>query len=154
MDDFNKRLKEALQLRNLTQSDLCELTGIPKSAMSQYVSGAFIPKQERTYLIAQALDISEGWLMGYDVPMERIKFDKSTLDLLREIGDRKYEDMPIITSSGGIGKSNLAKAIVDLERKRDNELKLSLLFDQLNELGQQEAIKRVKELTYLPDYKK
>ena len=27
-------------------------------------------------------------------------------------------------------------------------------YNQLNDLGQQEAIKRVKELTYLPDYKK
>lgn len=39
--------------------------------MSQYISGAFKPKQDRTYLIAQALNVSEAWLMGFDVPMER-----------------------------------------------------------------------------------
>lgn len=58
-------------MRGLTQKDLCEKTGIPKSAMSQYCSGAFVPKQERTALIAQALDVNEAWLMGYDVPMIR-----------------------------------------------------------------------------------
>ena len=72
MNDFNERLKQAMQLKKITQSELCERTGIPKSAMSQYVSGAFAPKQERTFLIAKALDVNESWLLGYDdVPMER-----------------------------------------------------------------------------------
>ena len=66
-----ERLREALEIRNLRQSDLCELTGIPKSAMSQYVSGAFEPKQDRVELIAKALNVTEAWLMGYEFPMER-----------------------------------------------------------------------------------
>ena len=65
------RIKEAMHLRNKTQAELCEITGIPKSAMSQYVSGKFAPKQTRIYLLAKALNVSEAWLMGYDVPMER-----------------------------------------------------------------------------------
>ena len=44
--------------------------------MSQYCSGAFIPKQKRTYLLAKALNINEAWLMGYDdVAMDRKKDD-------------------------------------------------------------------------------
>ena len=65
------RIKEAMHLRNKTQAELCEITGIPKSAMSQYVSGKFVPKQTRIYLLAKALNVNEAWLMGYDVPMER-----------------------------------------------------------------------------------
>ena len=60
-----------MHLRNKTQAELCEITGIPKSAMSQYVSGKFVPKQTRIYLLAKALNVNEAWLMGYDVPMER-----------------------------------------------------------------------------------
>lgn len=72
MNNFNERLKQAMQLKNMTQSELCEKTGIPKSAMSQYVSGAFTPKQERTYLIAKALNVNESWLLGYDdISMDR-----------------------------------------------------------------------------------
>lgn len=65
------RIKKALDIKNMKQNDLCERTGIPKSAISQYISGAFEPKQDRVYAIAKALDVSEAWLMGYDVPMER-----------------------------------------------------------------------------------
>ena len=54
MTVFSKRLKEAMQIRGINQTELCSLTGIPKSAMSQYLSGTFKPKQQRTYLIAKA----------------------------------------------------------------------------------------------------
>lgn len=69
--EFNMRLKKAMNIRAITQSELCEKTGIPKSAMSQYISGNFKPKQNRTHSLAKALDVNEAWLMGYDVPMER-----------------------------------------------------------------------------------
>jgi transcriptional regulator with XRE-family HTH domain len=66
-----KRLSAALNIKGMKQSELCQITKIPKSAVSQYVSGAFEPKQDRIYLMAKALNVSEAWLMGYDVPMER-----------------------------------------------------------------------------------
>ena len=61
----------ALQIKGVKQADLCRLTKIPKSALSQYISGAYDPKQDRIYLIANALNVSEAWLMGLDVPMDR-----------------------------------------------------------------------------------
>lgn len=70
-DTCSARIKKALHTKNMKQSELCRITGIPKSAMSQYISGAFEPKQDRVYLISKALNVSEAWLMGYDVPMER-----------------------------------------------------------------------------------
>lgn len=69
---FRERLIEAMEIRKLRQSDLCEITGIPKSAMSQYVKGSFEPKQDRLWAIAKALNVNEAWLMGYaGVCMER-----------------------------------------------------------------------------------
>lgn len=65
------RIKIALNIKGMKQSELCKLTKIPKSALSQYISGAFEPKQDRIYLISRALNVSEAWLMGLDVPMER-----------------------------------------------------------------------------------
>ena len=67
------RIKTALLIIGMKQSDLCRLTKIPKSALSQYISGAYDPKQDRIYLISRALNVSEAWLMGLDVPMEREK---------------------------------------------------------------------------------
>lgn len=67
------RISKALSIRGMKQSELCEKTGIPKSAISQYISGSFEPKQDRLFLIAQALDVDPVWLMGFDVPMEKEK---------------------------------------------------------------------------------
>ena len=66
-----ERIKLALSLKDLTQSDLCRMTEISKSTMSQYLSGKYEPSQLKTEIIARALNVSEAWLMGYDVPMER-----------------------------------------------------------------------------------
>ncbi len=65
------RIRKALSIRGMKQSELCQITKIPKSSISQYLSGDFEPKQDRIYLISKALDVSEAWLIGYDVPMER-----------------------------------------------------------------------------------
>ena len=65
------RIKKALKIKGMRQAELCKLANIPKSSLSQYLNGDFEPKQDRIYLIAQALNVSEAWLMGFDVPMER-----------------------------------------------------------------------------------
>lgn len=65
------RLNRALNLRGVKQSELSQRAKVPKSAVSQYLSGKFEPKQDRIELFANILDVSEAWLMGYDVPMER-----------------------------------------------------------------------------------
>lgn len=73
-----QRIREGLALRDMTQADLCRITGIGKSAMSQYVNGGLVPRQDRTLFIAKALNVSEPWLMGFDVPMERTSEDTKT----------------------------------------------------------------------------
>ncbi len=69
--ELKDRLREALKTRGLRAADLVELTGIPKGTVSYYLSGKTEPKADRLYLIAQALNINEAWLLGYDVPMGR-----------------------------------------------------------------------------------
>ena len=71
MSTTSERIKEGMALRNLKQADLVEKTKISKGALSSYVSGRYVPKQNNSYLIAKALDVNEAWLMGADVPMER-----------------------------------------------------------------------------------
>lgn len=71
METCATRICKALDLRGMKQIELAERANIPKSAISQYCSGAFKPKQKRLFLIAQILNVDEAWLMGLDVPMER-----------------------------------------------------------------------------------
>ena len=65
------RIRKALSIRNMRQADLCEKAGISKSTLSEYLKGRYVPKQDKTFLIAQALNVDPVWLMGYDVPMEK-----------------------------------------------------------------------------------
>lgn len=55
----NNRIIEALELREMTQKDLSDKTGISEASISQYVNGRATPKNDGLYLIAQALHISE-----------------------------------------------------------------------------------------------
>ena len=64
------RIKKTLSIRNMKQSELCEKTKIPKSALSEYIKGIYEPKQDRVFEIAKALSVDPVWLMGFDVPME------------------------------------------------------------------------------------
>ncbi len=68
---MNVRMKQALQMRRMKQVELADKTGIDKGQISSYLSGKYKPKQENLSLIAAALDVSEYWLMGMDVSMER-----------------------------------------------------------------------------------
>lgn len=64
LKEFSEQLKTVMEKRNISQTELCEKTGIPKSAISQYLSGQFRPKQKRTYILAQALHTTPEFLMG------------------------------------------------------------------------------------------
>lgn len=65
------RLKKALSIRNMKQSELCAKTKISKSVLSEYISGVYEPKQDRVFILSQALNVDPVWLMGFDVPMEK-----------------------------------------------------------------------------------
>ena len=80
MDEVKVRIKQALQLRNMKQAELAEKTGIDKGQISSYISGRYKPKQENMSLMAVALNVSEYWLMGLDVSMER----EGSEEVLRE----------------------------------------------------------------------
>ena len=71
VDTFTNRLNKAISLRNIKPIELSEKTGIDKSKISSYMSGRYKAKQDGVYLLAHALNVSEVWLMGYDVPMKR-----------------------------------------------------------------------------------
>ena len=66
------RLYEAMAAKGKKAVDLTRDLQIPKSAISQYLSGkSQNMDSERLHKIASYLDVSEPWLMGYDVPMDR-----------------------------------------------------------------------------------
>jgi transcriptional regulator with XRE-family HTH domain len=89
--ELRDRLSEALARRGWKAVDLVEKTGVPKGAISYYLSGKSKPKTDRLYIIAQALDVSEAWLLGYDVPMARTD-DQRKNDQLAKLVARLRSD--------------------------------------------------------------
>lgn len=65
------RLRKAMAITGKTQADLSRETKISKATLSRYLSGKFEPKQIAISKMAIALNVSEMWLWGCDVPMER-----------------------------------------------------------------------------------
>lgn len=76
VEDFSDRLKKAMSDKQMKQVDLCNKTGIDKALISNYLSGKYKAKQDKLHKLAIALDVSEGWLMGYDVDMDREWFEE------------------------------------------------------------------------------
>ena len=83
--NFSARLREAMNHRQMRAVDLADKTGIPKGAISYYTSGKSKPKADRLYAIAEALEVSEAWLLGYDVPMRRTEAQKKNDQLAKLI---------------------------------------------------------------------
>lgn len=75
-DTFANRLKKALDYNNMKPIDLARKTNINKSLISSYLSGVCKAKQDKLDIIARTLDVSEAWLMGYDVDMDREWFEE------------------------------------------------------------------------------
>lgn len=76
------RLRQYMSEHNLKQVDILRLaksfyneTGvkITKTDLSQYIHDKTEPRQDKLYVLANALNVNEAWLMGYDVPQKRKK---------------------------------------------------------------------------------
>lgn len=121
MKTISERIKEALEIRGMKQSELVEKTGIGKSSISTYISGSYEPKQRNLYKIAKALDVDVSWLMGNDVAMETQK------------------------TEGGFSNYEIARLITRL--KKDSQLQEFLqIFDSLDESNKETIMNLLKAL--------
>lgn len=122
MSVFSERLSQALKSQGVTQAELSSRTGIPKSAISQYISGKFSPKQDRVYLICKVLGVSPAWITGYDAAVSGkslisqsvlskeeahlitvfrndIRFRTSVLNLMSGVNDAKSAEYDIFRAA-------------------------------------------------------
>ena len=75
-----QRLRQIMDAKGMRQVDIlkaaepyCARYGVKlnKNDLSQYVSGKVEPGQDKLTILGLALGVSEAWLMGFDVSMER-----------------------------------------------------------------------------------
>ena len=108
------RLKEIMDKRNLKQVDVLELARpfcdkykikLGRNDLSQYLSGKVNPSQKKLTILGLALNVSETWLMGFDVSPDGISVpvsedalsndEKLLIDLFRQIPS---ESRPLVLS--------------------------------------------------------
>jgi len=124
MEEFKVRLREAMEARDMKAIELAAKVGVTRSLMSRYLSGEIEPKTMTTYKIAQALDVQEAYLIGYDVPMDRPKFtyDSDTGKIVQQIFDNP--NLRLLFSVGkNASADSLLKAaeyLMELKVKEEN----------------------------------
>ena len=85
------RLRQAMDAAGKKQLDLAKAAGLSHSTISRYLSGQMEPKQKAVALMAVALNVSEMWLWGYDVPMTRTPEQKKNDDLVKVIAQLRKD---------------------------------------------------------------
>lgn len=84
MTKFQRRLELALSLSGLTAREVAKKANLSESNISQYRSGLAKPRgTERMMDLASALNVSPGWLMGYDGTMQPT--DSDAMDLFMSL---------------------------------------------------------------------
>lgn len=115
---FIERLNSILQKRNLSQADLSKMTGIRSSSISDWLKGKYEPKQDKIAIIAEALNVSPVWLIGYDEPStnqpEGYYVDPETAEYAEMLRTRPEMRM-LFSASRGISKEDMEKAVEYIE---------------------------------------
>lgn len=70
MIEIKDRIKEALEAKGWSASELAKRSNINKGTISHYLHGDIMPKQSKIGAMANALGVSPAWLLGYDVNMK------------------------------------------------------------------------------------
>lgn len=111
------RVAEALAIRGWKQVDLVERTGIAKTSVNGWVKQNWQPRQKALMKMAKVLDVSEMWLAGYDVPMERPeaqkKNDKLTQLIIEIKEDENLQDLFVSISHLSNDQQNTIKSMVN-----------------------------------------
>lgn len=128
------RIKQRRKELGLTVDELAERLGKNRATVYRYESND-IENLPTTVLepLAKVLKVHPAYLIGWQADIY------------------KDEDGALVIE----GKSSSKPFKEDISDSAPSEnTEILIYYHMLNDLGQSEAIKRVKELTYLPDYKK
>lgn len=89
--ELRERLREALSIRGMKPIELSEKADIPKGAISYYLAGKSSPKADRLNLMSRVLNVSEAWMLGYDVPMNRTEEQKKNDNIVKIVAQMRKE---------------------------------------------------------------
>lgn len=133
--DFRYRLQALLDEHDMRAVDLANAISAPKSRISQWMHNKTTPNHESIHAIAQYFNVSEGWLIGYDVPkyIDREKLEK------------KLEACEIIERCYGSGAKEAVRKLLLLNA--DGQQRVHEYIDLLLQSGQYDKRYEKKEIS-------
>lgn len=164
----SKRLKEFMEKNNLRQVDLlrlakpyCQLYGVKlnKSDLSQYVSGKVEPGQDKLFILAKALNVSEAWLMGFDSESQKATPVYFNNKPIKDISELSSEDLQKITKKLTYVTEDVITKLkefdeVILNSQSERIETIIHYYSTLNHEGKKELLKRAVELNQIKKYTK
>lgn len=156
MGDYGERIKAAREAANMTQEQLGKKIGVTGVTIMRYEKDQREPTQKTLRHLADVLGVTVGYLQGYE-PIEAYAF----IEALKRKDARELERLFGLEAGTIIEKdfeeADEAGSIMFYTRDRaeaQRQTQLLSFFTCLNTNGQEEAIKRVEELTEISKYQR
>ena len=135
-----EKIRKTRKQKKMTQNTLARLTGLAAITIRQYEANKYIPKIKNLRKISYALETSLA---------EFIEPDQTTsgYDIYYDVWDN------LIKTNDGKPHQEIETKIINGNFQLNGEQRHILsLFDALNADGKKEALKRIKELSFIPAY--
>lgn len=159
-ESTSTRLKQIMEERHLRQVDIltkckpiCEKFNVKlgRNDLSQYVNGKVEPGQKKLTILGLALNVSEAWLMGFDVPMERQGNNKKS-----EASPKIMQYYELLNDLGKHEAIKRVKELTELPRyvqedTQDHLIPRAARNDYEDEPGEQEKMQRDLSKLKKPD---
>lgn len=139
--NIGERIKACRKEKKQSQQQIADVIGVQRSAISKYEKGIVDIPFSQLGKIASALGVSVDYLLGSTKPQGK--------RILTDNPDDRYPYLLNKKLDGTIMPEE-SEELAELERLN----KIAEHLDKLNETGQEEAVKRVSELTEIPRFQK
>ena len=150
------RLKKILRGRKITIKQLSEVSGVPLNTLYS-ITKRDSDRIDRVTLsrISNALNIPEYVLLCGEEDGQYISFGIDTSpEVLKNLpGATLRDDGSLYIKPGSEAEEKLFE-LIGVTKQQHSVERLTLAFYKLNSSGQQEAVKRVEELTEIPKYQR
>lgn len=154
-----EQIRNCRKKAGLSQKELAKKLGVSQQYIAQYENGKRTPKIGTLYKILEALDCDFfdfteelGELKSeIEKASDVLDFD-SAMALTDTLLEKSRNDNDIIALEAAAKTAQIAKD--KYKDKYPPEIRLILAYDELNDNGKEEAVKRVEELTEIPRYTK
>jgi len=132
MNNFGFKLAKAIEEKGISQRKLSMMTGITPSSISDWINDKYEPKPDKIKLVADALNVTPAYLMGWADKTEFIDtlIDVATLSHKIERLNL-YTDLKKYAIQNGIGIDVLLKNYFEFVRNGITHNKVDYNFDYL-----------------------